>query len=108
MNRRGTVFFREHPAGRIRETDTGYEFSYFTEWIVHPDARPVSLTLPLRTEPYHSTTMFSFFDGLLPEGWLLNIAVRNWKLNPRDRMGLLLTVCRDPIGAVRVFPEDLP
>jgi serine/threonine-protein kinase HipA len=49
--------------------------------------------------------MFPFFDGLIPEGWLLNIAVRTWKLDQRDRMGLLLTVCRDPIGAVRVFPE---
>ncbi|MEX2443174.1 MAG: HipA N-terminal domain-containing protein [Alkalispirochaeta sp.] len=108
MNRRGAVYFGEHRAGSIRETDTGYEFSYSVEWIARSEARPVSLTLPLRPEPYHSTTMFPFFDGLIPEGWLLNIAARNWNLDPRDRMGLLLTVCRDPIGAVRVFPEDGP
>jgi len=108
VNRQGAVYFGEHHAGNIREIDTGYEFAYSGEWITRPEARPVSLTLPLRRKPYHSTTMFPFFDGLIPEGWLLNIAVRNWKLDPRDRMGLLLTVCRDPIGAVRVFPEDMP
>ncbi len=108
MNRQGAVFFGQYRAGSIRETDTGYQFSYSEEWIARADARPVSLTLPLRTEPYHSTTMFPFFDGLIPEGWLLNIAVRTWKLDSRDRMGLLLSVCRDPIGAVRVFSEDAP
>lgn len=35
--------------------------------------------------------MFPFFDGLIPEGWLLEIAVNNWKLNQRDRFGLLST-----------------
>ena len=44
--------------------------------------------------------MFPFFDGLIPEGWLLDIATKNWKLNPNDRMGLLMTCCKDCIGAV--------
>jgi serine/threonine-protein kinase HipA len=41
---------------------------------------------------------------LIPEGWLLTIAEKNWKLNPRDRMGLLLACCEDCIGAVSVHP----
>jgi len=45
---------------------------------------------------------FSFFDGLIPEGWMLNILVQNWKLNPSDRMGLLLACCEDCIGNVKV------
>lgn len=31
-------------------------------------------------------TMIAFFDGLIPEGWLLDIAIDNWKLDRRDRM----------------------
>lgn len=62
----------------------------------------VSLTLPLRPEPYASKTLFSFFDGLIPEGWLLEVVTRNWKLDSRDRFGLLLVACRDGIGNVRV------
>jgi serine/threonine-protein kinase HipA len=46
--------------------------------------------------------LFAFFDGLIPEGWLLDIAEKNWKINYKDRMGLLLTCCKDCIGAVSV------
>ena len=46
--------------------------------------------------------MFPFFDGLIPEGWMLNLALDNWKLDYKDRIGLLLTCCGDTIGAVRI------
>ncbi|MCB0749827.1 MAG: HipA N-terminal domain-containing protein, partial [Ignavibacteriae bacterium] len=45
------------------------------------------------------------FDGLIPEGWLLDIAHKNWKINPRDRMGLLLTTCRDCIGNISIIEK---
>jgi serine/threonine-protein kinase HipA len=50
--------------------------------------------------------MLPFFDGLIPEGWLLQIAVENWKLNPRDRMSLLLTLCRDCIGDIAIIQNE--
>jgi serine/threonine-protein kinase HipA len=65
-------------------------------------SKPVSLSLPLRKEPYINKTMKPLFDGLIPEGWLLDITVINWKINPDARMGLLLTACKDCIGAVSV------
>ena len=58
---------------------------------------------PLQKEAYKDKVIFPFFDGLIPEGWLLNIAEKNWKLNPRDRMSLLLACCKDCIGAVSVI-----
>jgi serine/threonine-protein kinase HipA len=105
MSRRATVMFREMVAGRIVEDERGYHFTYDDEYLRHPSAQPVSLTLPLRAEEYSANTMIPFFDGLIPEGWLLDIAQENWKLDPRDRMGLLLACCRDCIGAVSVLPE---
>ena len=48
--------------------------------------------------------MIPFFDGLIPEGWLLDITVKNWKVNPNDRMELLLIACKDCIGAVSIEP----
>jgi len=66
-----------------------------------PNARPISLTLPFRKAPFSSKVLFPFFDGLIPEGWLLEIAEKNWKLNQRDRMGLMVC-CKDCIGAVSV------
>lgn len=46
--------------------------------------------------------MFLFFDGLIPEGWLLDIVERNWKIDQRNRMSLLLACCKDCIGAVSI------
>ncbi len=46
--------------------------------------------------------MIPFFDGLIPEGWLLDVVQDTWKVNSGDRMGLLLVSCRDPIGNVSV------
>ena len=105
--RAGKVFVRKQFAGTIQETDTGYSFRYDPYYLRQEDARAVSLTLPLREEAFESNTLFPFFDGLIPEGWLLEIAVDNWKLNQNDRMGLLLACCRNCIGAasVREVPQ---
>lgn len=89
-------------AGWLTEDEQGYRFEYSKAHASRADARPVSLTLPVREEPYTSNVLFPFFDGLIPEGWLLDVAERNWKLNQRDRMGLLMACCRDCIGAVSI------
>ena len=105
--RQGRVFCNGIAAGTITEDEQGYTFVYDEAYLSLPDAQPVSLTLPLRQEPYINNVMFSFFDGLIPEGWMLNIAERNWKINRRDRMALLLTYCRDCIGNVSVEPVNI-
>jgi len=91
-------------AGMLTENEEGYEFVYDSEYLSANDAAPISLTLPLSSEPYRNSVLFPFFDGLIPEGWLLNIAERNWKISQRDRMSLLLACCKDCIGAVSVVP----
>ena len=99
--RSGIVYVSDIAAGVISETDSGYAFSYYEEYIKN-DYPAVSLTLPLREEAYTSPSLFPFFDGLIPEGWLLNIVSHNWKLDPRDRFGILLIACKDPIGNVSI------
>lgn len=101
MRREGTVLFKGIKAGTVWQDEDGYGFAYDTHYLAEAKD-PVSLTLPLRAQPFFSKTMFPFFDGLIPEGWLLDITVKNWKLDPNDRMQLLLTVCRDCIGAVSI------
>ena len=100
--RSGYVYVEERLAGIISETEDGYRFSYDADYLNGDHPYAVSLTLPLRTEPYDSNTLFSFFDGLIPEGWLLNVVTRNWKLDRNDRFGLLLVACRDTIGNVTI------
>ena len=102
--RKGRVFYSGIPAGTITEDENGFSFIYDMSYLALKNAQPVSLTLPLQEEPFRSNILFSFFDGLIPEGWMLNIAERNWKINRRDRMALLLACCRDCIGNVSVEP----
>lgn len=106
MNRRGIVYYNNIECGEIIENEEGYIFRYFDSWIANPTSMPISLTLPLNHKEYFSNILFPFFDGLIPEGWLLEIAVKKWKLDRRDRMGLLLTVCEDTIGSVSVKGVD--
>lgn len=99
------VYLYDRLAGRLTEDENGFTFCYDREFLASDDAEAVSLTLPLTDEPYHDTVLFPFFDGLIPEGWLLGIAERSWKINQRDRMSLLMVCCKDCIGAVSVIPE---
>lgn len=100
--KQGNVYFKNILAGTIREDEDGFTFQYDPDYMQRDDAQPVSLTLPLREEPYVSQVIFPFFDGLIPEGWLLDVATKSWKINERDRMGLLLACCNDCIGAVSI------
>ena len=93
-------------AGILTEDETGFTFTYDSLYLENSDAEAISLTMPLRAESYHDTVLFPFFDGLIPEGWLLGIAEKSWKINQRDRMSLLLACCKDCIGAVSVVPTD--
>ena len=102
MNRRGIVYYNNVACGEILENDDGYVFEYYDSWLQSPLSCAISLTLPLTNQKYFSNILFPFFDGLIPEGWLLDISVQKWKLDRKDRIGLLLTVCRDTIGAVSV------
>lgn len=94
-------------AGTLIEDEEGFHFVYEKEYLVIQNPEPISLTLPLTSSKYSSNILFPFFDGLIPEGWLLDIAEKNWKLNIRDRMSILLVTCKDCIGAVSVEPLEL-
>ena len=73
-------------------------------YLASSDAEAVSLTLPLKKDTYTSPVLFPFFDGLIPEGWLLDVALRNTDISVLDRMSLLLLCCKDCIGSVSVVP----
>lgn len=104
--RTAEIFVDGKLAGCLTEDGEGYTFKYYPEYLAMSGATSVSLTLPLSENPYKNSMLFPFFDGLIPEGWLLEIARDNWKLNPRDRMGLLMACCRDCIGNISVIPKN--
>jgi len=107
--RKALIYYGEAVAGTLTETDDGdYVFRYGDEYIeAHPN-QPISLTMPVTHTAFKDSRLFAFFEGLIPEGWLLEVATKNWKINPNDSMGLLLACCKNCIGAVSVIqiPED--
>ncbi len=80
----------------------GTRFTYDTAWLAAPNARPVSLTMPLRAEAYEAAHLLPFCANLLPEGWLLDISLARLKIARDDAFGLLLATCRDCMGEVEI------
>jgi serine/threonine-protein kinase HipA len=102
--RRAEVRVDDRRAGELEEHAGRYTFTYDASY----DGSPVSLTLPVRNEPYRFDRFPPFFDGLLPEGALLEALIRQTKLDRRDGFGQLVTVGQDLVGNVTVHPlEDV-
>lgn len=74
--------------GILTEDEDGYHFKYDNDYLKSDEAKALSPTMPLQREEYSKEMMFPLFDGLIPEGWMLDIVHKNWKI---DR----LTGCRD-------------
>ena len=102
--RQAEIYRKEKLAGILTEDGGEYRFCYNETYLAREDAQPISLTLPLQTEAFVSPVLFPFFDGLIPEGWLLDVALRNTDISILDRMSLLLLCCKECIGSVSVVP----
>ena len=103
--RKAEIFYQDIKAGILTETDEGYFiFKYDEQYVIEYPHQFLTFTMPVIKYPYHDKHLFSFFEGLIPEGWLLDVAKTHYKINPNDRMGLLLACCQNCIGAVSVNP----
>jgi len=103
--RQAVIKYNNLNAGILTEEDSGeYLFEYDGAYANSYPHQFISFTMPVSSRAYRSKRLFPFFDGLIPEGWLLNIVAKSWKINREDRMGLLLACCQNAIGAVSVHP----
>lgn len=103
--RKAAIYYKDTLAGVLTETNEGeYIFQYEKKYIKEHPKQFLTFTMPVSPKPYTDKRLFPFFEGLIPEGWLLDIASKNWKINQNDRMGLLLACCQNCIGAVSVQP----
>jgi len=104
--RQGRVYLRNIPVGVISETDDGeYRFQYDTEYAADSNNEPVSLTLPLREEPFYSKVLFPCFFSLLSEGENRRAQADFLRIDPEDDFGIMLaTATTDTIGAITIKP----
>ena len=103
--RQANIYRKDILAGVLTEDGGEYHFCYNETYLAMEEAQPVSLTLPLQVEAFVSPVLFPFFDGLIPEGWLLDVALRNTDISILDRMSLLLLCCKECIGSISVVPK---
>jgi serine/threonine-protein kinase HipA len=103
--RRALVRLDGQPVGTFVETERGTRFTYDPGWLQRPNAVPISLALPLASEPYDWPGLHPVFENLLPEGWLLGIATTKLRIAPDDGFGLMLATCADCVGAVEILPS---
>lgn len=101
--RKAIVKYNNIKAGILSEEENGeYSFKYDEKYIKNYPNQFITFKMPVTSQVYRSKRLFPFFDGLIPEGWLLNIASKSWRINQNDRMGLLLACCQNAIGAVSI------
>ena len=106
MNRTCQVNLNGQLVGHLTDEGSETRFTYTPEWLALPGAVPVSLTLPLRPESYVFLGLHPFFENLLPEGWLFDLASRKLKISKDDPFGMLVATCGDCIGNVEIEPVD--
>lgn len=86
-------------AGLLHELNgKTYQFIYFNEY----HGAPVSLTMPLTNKHYDFDVFPPFFEGLLPEGIMLEALLRKYKIDKNDLFSQLILVGQDVVGAVTI------
>ncbi len=86
-------------AGILEELQEGkYQFTYLSNY----QGAPVSLTMPLVNPRYDFDCFPPFFEGLLPEGAMLEALLRKYKIDKNDYFMQLIKVGEDVVGAVTI------
>ncbi len=98
--RKADVFMQGMRAGVLEEIEKGklYRFIYSDDY----KGLPVSLTMPVRKRTFDFDRFPPFFDGLLPEGALLEALLKRRKIDRHDYFSQILAVGQDLVGAVTV------
>ena len=98
--RKAYVFLLDQKTGVLEETERGYRFTYSDDFLKSPT--PISVTLPIKRESYESRDLFPFFQGLIPEGWFLELVSKKLKVDKSDMFGILLATCEETIGSISI------
>lgn len=97
------VLYNGKPAALLEKEGNRYSFTYDPSYLARSDSRPVSITMPLRTEKYQSEMLFPVFVNMLSEGANKRIQCRMLKIDENDYFSLLLATAKeDSIGPITI------
>lgn len=102
--RQANVFVDGELAGKLQEIEQGkqYRFVYLKGY----NGSSVSLTMPLTERIYEFDHFPPFFEGLLPEGIMLQGLLRQTKVDRDDLMSQIIAVGGDLVGNVTVEASE--
>lgn len=100
------VYYKNALAGVLEKMPQGYIFTYDPGYVANKNSEPISITMPVTERPCSSKTLFPFFKGLIPEGWLFEMNSRILKIAPNDEFAMLIHTAGECVGAVSVLPEE--
>ena len=109
--RRYNVYFeidgRQIRVGKIEGgSSDDAQFSYAEDYISRNGARPISISLPIGEEPFSPERTRTFFDGLLPEGFMRKSIAANMHFDENDYLSILYNLGKECIGAIRIDETD--
>jgi serine/threonine-protein kinase HipA len=84
-------------------------FAYDTSWLASPEARPLSLSLPLgQPRPWRGDRVAAYFDSLLPGSALPRQRLQSWfGAASAHSFDLLAVAGGDCAGAAQLLPPDV-
>ena len=95
----GVWLFADH-VGTLFLMDGRLNFRYAPAWLGQSNAVALSISLPLRTEPFDDQQSRPFFAGLLPEGQLRRLIARQLQISGQNDFALLDHIGGECAGAV--------
>lgn len=97
------------PIGHLLRGDDGeLAFIYAAQWLADPQAHPLSVSMPLREQPYGDALVRAWFGNLLQENDQLDATMARHGIARNDVAGLLAHLGADCAGAVSVLAEGQP
>ena len=83
-------------------------FQYDQSWLSRPGSRAISLSMPLRSDPYHSDVAYNFFDNLLPDNEEIRSRIQSrFQAETKRPFDLLSKIGGDCVGAIQLYPPEV-
>lgn len=97
--RKARILVHSVDAGVLEVSNEGtYRLIYHEDY----QGAPISLTMPIINQVYEFNEFPPFFEGLLPEGMMLEALLRKYKIDRNDYFSQLLKVGQDVVGAITI------
>jgi serine/threonine-protein kinase HipA len=97
--RSAEVFQQKKLAGLLEELeDNSFRFTYLPDY----EGEPVSFAMPIKQKIYNFKKFPPVFEGLLPEGIMLEAFLRQKKIDRDDYFSQLVEVGKDLVGSLTI------